>query len=404
MDVGVRAVRTQIAPEATVASGGSDFFRFRGLMSTLNTTIDGEEIQGDGKFNEGWMPGEEGAAGELSGPGAFALMTVPFDGVYCRPVVVNGAGSSVSRTYEPNPYGADTVRTYALEKGNDTGRFNKRFHGVAVNGLTLNATKRTFNWTAPVFAQPHTMRDALTAGATKAENVQIVPKEVDHFISLVSFADLDVAPVQLLRAFEYNCEIADRWAMVSPMNSALDSWAAFVENGDPVGATVTLRLGLASMTYGNTAVWAATQAYTKGTVRRKTGAEQANKLLFRVVTAGTSGASEPAGFTTATEGQQFTDGTVVWEAVPYDFTAPFGLYDIRKGTLIYHRLKTTGPVITTGINYTLQHDTCIVLTAVPEEEAEGGLVAGTYTGLIVPDPTTDKAIIAKTVTKFPDWP
>lgn len=84
-------------------------------------------------------------------------------------------------------------------------------------------------------------------------------------------------------------------------------------------------------------------------------------------------------------------GTEFKFTVEQDSTGDGFQTQLDAGTLIYPRLKCTGPTLGAS-TYLNQLDFCVELTDVSPDEDEGGVVAETYTGQIAYDATSKKFI------------
>jgi hypothetical protein len=371
----------QIGTEASPMAGGSADKALASTMITLATTAEFTERKGEGrKFHNSVKLAQEASEGTWEGPGSYTEMLYPCEGVFNKVTPTSLGSGAYSRLYWMNNATPDTLATYIVQKGNTRSGMNKQWRGVYFNGFEFTASKSEVAHTSPIRGIQLEFPDIMTATPTEVAQVDIDPNEGDLYYSLISLADLDVAPVQILRGFNFGFSLGNRANEFYAINSTLRSYTGTVEstNLDP---QVTLRLG---SEVNAPLAWQATTAYTLGQVRRRvTGS---GLLVFRVTTAGTSGASEPTWPTTV--GGTVVDGTVTWTAQLRDYSDPLTLDAMRKGSgkLIFLRYKAQGPLIGGGFYNLWQVDVCCAVNQAPGDEDENELLVNAWQMRPIPDP------------------
>jgi hypothetical protein len=75
-----------------------------------------------------------------------------------------------------------------------------------------------------------------------------------------------------------------------------------------------------------------------------------------------------------------------------DATGMAYLTQYRADTLMFVRLKATGPVIDTSIPYLFQYDACLLIKSVSPDEDESGVTVVTYETEFIKDTTWTRAL------------
>ena len=375
-DNSILGIVGQIGAEASPGAGGNANRRLPNSKYTLSSQGDFNEYKGEGsKFVNSVVPGDEWSSGDYSCPMSFSEVIWPLESIIKKVTPTGGAGSSQTRVYSPNPNGPDTIQTFVAQRGN--GHYNRQFTHVFWNDLTMTFARKEAMLSGTVMGQQVTFPTAMTTSPTLIENALVTPKLIDLFYA-DTWANLSVSPTQILRGFNLEFKIGSRYNPFYPMNSSLPSFAGITESAD-LDASLSLKLG-ADVNY--VGAWQATTAYTLGVVRtRLTGT---GLLVFKVTTAGTTGAAEPTWPTTI--GGTVTDGTVVWTAILPDYGDPVNMDVMRRGATVFLRAKVLGPQISGAVYYMLQADFCAVVNSVPGEDDENGLATNTWGMRITPEP------------------
>lgn len=369
----------QIGTEASPMAGGAADKSLASTMISLATTADFTERKGEGrKFHNSVKLAREASEGTWEGPGSYTEMLYPAEGCLMKATPTSLGSGAYQRIYYMNNTTPDALATYIVQKGNARSGLNKQWRGVYFNGFEFTASKSEVGHTSPIRAIQQEFPDIMTATPTEVAQVDIDPNEGDLYYSLVSLADLDTNATQILRGFNFGFTLGNRVNEFYAINSALRSYTGTVESTD-LDAAVTLRLG--SEVSAPTA-WTATTALTLGALRRRvTGS---GLLIFRITTAGTTGASEPTWPTTV--GGTVVDGTATWTAQLRDYSDPLSLGAMRAGSRIFLRYKAAGPLIGGSFFNLWQTDVSCIINAGPGDEDENELLVNAWQLRVVPDP------------------
>lgn len=363
----------------------------------LNTT---EYKAEGGTYGTETVPGDEVANGDGSAPLSFTESNYVYDSaIKTATPASGGAGAYYTRVWVPPIPGTDVFRSYAVQRGN--GRYNRQWNGVFYTGFDLNLGRDANTLGGPLSAQNVQVIDAMTATPTKIASVIAQTTRTGLFMG-TDWANLAASPARLSRNFSLAMAVHNIRGPIFPMNETLDSYAGVTERSD-VDATVDLKLGIDVLTPTTVPVRANTTAYLLGDVVKK--ASGPHTVLFRVTTAGTTGASEPAAFGTATVasiGSTITDASVTWTVIGFDVMSGGMPYaEIRQGATYYFLAKTIGPVLhTDGTRYLHQVKFAAQANAFPDEDDQDQLATHTHHLRIVEDPTTGNTYEVTTICKL----
>ncbi len=246
-DHSVLSQLVQLGDETTAGTVAPADKKVSNLMIELAPEGDFTEYRGAGhKIVDSVVPGDEWAGGSASGPLGFGEIIYPLSSIINKPTPTVPAGGTLAQLWEfaVNPYGPDTIATYTVEKGDGTANF--RWTYVYFNELTITANRKEANFSGTAVGQTMTAGITMTAGATAVENVIVVPQRFDVFYasSMANLGDLEAAgtKTQIMRAFNWEFRIGNRFAHFFPMVSALTSFAGMVEQAADV--TLGLQLGM----------------------------------------------------------------------------------------------------------------------------------------------------------------
>lgn len=379
-DHGMTGMQMLIAAEPVAGGGGTNFRTLPQMRGAPAPWVEFTEERAEGsKYPTDITVGDEGAEGDLSSGVCWGTLPFMFDSLLHATTPVGGAGGSYERIWLPQAFTPDIIRTFEIDKGN--GLLNWKWVYAYWNALTLTFSRKVSTQSGTVRAWPVDFMHAMPATPTVIEGLLMNSRNSDLFYSTVGLDDLNTNPIQILRGFNFEWGVADRFGEYAPMNSTIRGYGGILE-GDSK-PTVNLRLG---KQLNGTTPWSATTVYTIGQVRTRVTGTWPNNLVFRAATAGTSGGTEPTW--PATAGGTVVDGTVTWEAIPLDYGDPLSYDVMRKGAYRFFRLQNRGPVISGAITYLLQVDVSVKISDAPGDDTEGPLLVNSWKTTIVPSQET----------------
>lgn len=147
--------------------------------------------------------------------------------------------------FTPDPVGADTPKTYSLERGQD-GTQVEKFSHLLFTGFGLELTRAGVTLSCPGFAKRmENGTDATDGLDVPADLTPILPGQfciymADTYAALESAPGVTDPANRLTRVIAANPSIEDRYNPAWFINCTEDSFTTFVENPDGVGGTFGL--------------------------------------------------------------------------------------------------------------------------------------------------------------------
>ena len=162
--------------ESVAGTGVAANQRYLGLVKLTPKTVEEKtRYRGAGSEVPNGESQEKGHS-EWDGEGPVCYKFLP---VLLNGLLGNDASSPFS--YTPNAFGADTIKTYTVEKGPSGGTGDKAAYFVVKN-LRLRFTKKDTSCTFSAFARTLQNAQAMTATPTKVPCVPVDPKKVQLLI------------------------------------------------------------------------------------------------------------------------------------------------------------------------------------------------------------------------------
>jgi len=190
-------------------------------------------------------PGKDSTVFNVTGKGSYSELIVPL----CS-VLTNVSPSTVETTarlwdFIPLGRSEDTVKSYTVEYGSAT-RAQKNTYGL-FNGLTLTFNREEgIEVGGSAFGQQMQDNITLTAGPTAYEDKPILPTHLDVYVDTTSGG---LGGTKLLRDFNAEFSISDRWGQVWPINSANASFTSHVATMPTVTLKLTVEADSSGMAY-----------------------------------------------------------------------------------------------------------------------------------------------------------
>ena len=183
--------------------------------------------------------GKEWVEADLSGRATYTEIQYPLSSVITRgtPVATGQTGGTAyTWTFSPNGSGADQPATFTVEQGSSE-RAHRFTYGV-VNELGISWSRDAIELSGAMIGRRITDGITMSAGATQASLVPVLPTEVQVLIG-TSPAHLTSATA-LSRALSVDWTLGDRFGPVWTLDSRQESWAAIVETEPNLEMSLTV--------------------------------------------------------------------------------------------------------------------------------------------------------------------
>jgi len=227
---------TQIGMETTPGTAVAATRRLPALSITpgIQTAINSFKPVG-GKFNTVGALGKEWVEASYEGPLCYNHLTYLLNSLLTTDAPAQqGATAAYKWEFVPAQNAMDDPVTFTVEQGSDV-RAGKFTYGL-VNGFTLEIDREAANVSGSMIGQAYQDNITMTAsGVTDVPVQPVQPTEIDVYLDSTAAG---VGSTKLTRALSLSIEMADRYAPVWTLNSAVDGFVAHVETAPT--ATVTL--------------------------------------------------------------------------------------------------------------------------------------------------------------------
>lgn len=172
----------------------------------------------------------ESGVWEADGVQDFNHLGFPLSSRIATPVTTTPGGGTLSRqhVFSLVPNAEDTKATYTTQFG-DTSRAVQSTYGV-FNSLGINVQRGALSFdTSFISRTPTTISSVATSSVTTVPAAPTAARQFDVWAD-PSWATLGTT--QLLAAYEGNIDLGDKFAMDTPINSAVTSYESLVEAED----------------------------------------------------------------------------------------------------------------------------------------------------------------------------
>ena len=244
----------QLGVETTPGTSVAANRRLPGLKLDFSLEAGFTEVDASGyKFPTAHAPGKEWSSAKLSGQPSYDEVIYPLMSVlsYAAPVQ-QGATTAYKWSQLISSTAEDVIKTFTVENGSAL-RAHKSTYGI-VSEFGLKGDRDKVEQTGMMLMQNITDGITLTAGPTEITQVPILPKEIDIFVDTTSGG---LGTTKLTRVFKWEWMLKNRYGPVWPVNSALASWTAHVEQEIDANVKLLIEADAAGM-----ALWASLKAGT----------------------------------------------------------------------------------------------------------------------------------------------
>lgn len=236
-DRGTVNQRVQIAPETTPGTFVTATKYLQSLSikpeikaETMTFTPEGS------KYATIVVEGREWSVAPYDGVLTYSEIVYPLCGVAVNVSPVIADVSAEVWGFAPDQSAPDSVKTFSIEHGTPgVAAFGEHFAFGQFNSLKFNITRKEAKISGDILGQLMTTGSAISGGTTAVELQPVIPSNVSVYLDTtykVNGTTPDIVPstaTKLLRVFECDFELSNRFAMVWPLDGAQTSWAALVE-------------------------------------------------------------------------------------------------------------------------------------------------------------------------------
>ena len=236
---------TQIGVEATPGTSVSATKRLPALSITpgIQTAINSFKPVG-GKFNTVGALGKEWVEASYEGPLCYNHLTFLLASLLTAD---EPARQDVTAAYKwefaPAQNDMDAPLTFTVEQGSAV-RAGKFTYGL-VNGFTLEIDREAANVSGTMIGQAY--QDGITMTASNVKDVPVQPVQPTEIDVYLDSTAAGVGSTKLTRVLSLSIEVADRYAPVWTLNSAVDGFAAHVESAPTATITMLMEADAAGM-------------------------------------------------------------------------------------------------------------------------------------------------------------
>lgn len=190
--------------------------------------------------------GREWSAGRVSGPGTFTELIYPLAGMYGYSAVTQ-IGTTGAYTWQFNPVsvGADTYKTFTVEKGSSDGSGAESSSYNVFTGWGYHLDRGTFDFTGDMIGRSLSSGITMTAAPTALAVIPILGKQGIIYMEATAGA-LTAPTTKLARLLSADFEHSGAKAPVWVVDSTQASYVAVVEQQP----TTTLQIRVAADTQG----------------------------------------------------------------------------------------------------------------------------------------------------------
>lgn len=231
----------QIGIESSPGAAAIPTVRFQGLNVDIDTELEVDEFGPQGQFPQSIVaPRQEWAAGSLSGFPTYTEIAYAISNVLGAATVSTPSGATAARRWlwEPDESTPWTPKTWTLRRG-VSGDTAEEANYLLLSGLGLSFSREAApEISGDLFARRLDYAATLAAtGVGTHANVPILATQGDIYLDA---AHGSLGTTKLLRDFQYEWTLADLFAMIWPINSALPSFAAHSVQKPTIGNMLAL--------------------------------------------------------------------------------------------------------------------------------------------------------------------
>jgi hypothetical protein len=216
----------QIGVETVPGTGvaASKFLQSLGFM--LKPEIETQRFQPAGsKVDTLVTPSKDYASASLVGQGTYDEIVYALSSILCTSATVTTTGTTGKLwTFTPLWNAEDTPKTFTIEQGGAIRA--QKVTGAIITDFGVKVSRDVTDLSGTILAQAFADGITLTAAPTAVPLVPILPK---HFSVCIDTTGAALGTTKMLRLFESELKIGNRYGAVWPLNSALASYAATVE-------------------------------------------------------------------------------------------------------------------------------------------------------------------------------
>lgn len=221
--------QVQVGPQTLFGTGVAASKRLRSIDITVNPRGEVTTYKPQGsKLPTVVVPGQEWSGGSITGSPVYDEMVYPLAMIFGTPTVATSDTSAKTWPFVYTPGAALTPTALTVEKG-DSVRAHKGIDTIATD-LGIHITRNEFTIDGSTMGTLLTDGITMTATPTTLPQVPILAKHFDLYIDPTFGA---IGTTKYLRGFAADLNLAGLYSSIWPINSALTSYAAAVENSEP---------------------------------------------------------------------------------------------------------------------------------------------------------------------------
>lgn len=170
-------------------------------------------------------PGKDYASADLTGQATYDEIVYALSSALTTSAAVTTSGTTGKLwTFTPTWNAEDAPKTYTIEQGGAVRA--QKVTGAIITDFGIKVSRESVDLSGTVLAQQFQDSITLTASPTAIPLVPILPKDFSVYIDP---AGAGLGTTKMLRLFESEFKVANRYGAVWPLNSANASYAATVE-------------------------------------------------------------------------------------------------------------------------------------------------------------------------------
>jgi hypothetical protein len=221
--------QVQVGAQTVLGTGVAASKRLKSIDFTLNARGNVLTFRPQGsKLASVVVPGQEWSGGDISGMPVYDEIIYPLSMIFGAPTptTVNTTGKQWVFTYTAGA--ALTPKPLTIEKG-DAVRAGKAIDLIATD-FGLHVTRNEVTIDGATMGTLYTDGITLTVTPTSALQIPILPASWDLYVDSTFGA---IGTTKWLRGFAFDLNMGGLYSPIWPINSALTSYAAAVENAEP---------------------------------------------------------------------------------------------------------------------------------------------------------------------------
>jgi hypothetical protein len=221
--------QVQIGAQTVVGTGVAAGKRLKSIDFTVNPRGNVLTYRQQGSKLPGVVvPGQEWSGGDITGMPVYDELIYPLSMVFGAPTATTVGTTGKQWVFTYTPGAALTPKPFTIEKG-DVVRAGKAIDLIATD-LGLHVTRNEVTLDGATMGTLYTDGATLTGSPTSLPQVPILPQTWDIFVDATFGA---IGTTKFLRDFTFDLNMGGLYSSIWPLNSALASYAAAVENSEP---------------------------------------------------------------------------------------------------------------------------------------------------------------------------